>query len=338
MKKTGIFIAACAASIVLLLSFMWVYSASRMNEITDSAANTEEYDKNYMLVTDDSSSFISSVYESSREQAQLNGDILQWVGQEKMADFTLEDELKIALFARADGIILDVADSTRRTELLAEAADAEIPVVTVMEDSVSSGRVSFVGFNNYLVGQLYGREAAKSIREDDCQISILTRKSESDAASDLFFNEIVRTIDNLSSGKKVSLTQVNVSGSSTFDTEEIVWNLFTGTDVPDVILCLDDISTECAIQAAIDYNQVGNVSIIGFFTSDTILDAIRKGVVQASLYIDTDEIGKDCIRALDEYLSSGRVSDFFPVSCTMVTSENVSEFIRENTAKEAEGS
>ena len=37
--------------------------------------------------------------------------------------------------------------------------------------------------------------------------------------------------------------------------------------------------TECVYQALIDYNQVGNVKVIGFYYSDVILDAIDKEII-----------------------------------------------------------
>ena len=47
-------------------------------------------------------------------------------------------------------------------------------------------------------------------------------------------------------------------------------------NLPDVLVCMYEVVTECVYQALIDYNQVGNVKVIGFYYSDVILDAIDK--------------------------------------------------------------
>ncbi len=53
---------------------------------------------------------------------------------------------------------------------------------------------------------------------------------------------------------------------------------------------MDEVVTECVYQALIDYNQVGNVKVIGFYYSDVILDAIDKEIISSAIALDMDEI------------------------------------------------
>ena len=327
MKKTGIAAALCAALITLLLCIMLLYSAHRLSAIMQQGGDEETYDRNYMLITDDPSAFLRSIYKSGVEEAHQNGDVLQWVGYDSMVDFNLEDEMTIAAAAQPDGIILDVADDKMRKELLDTACGADIPVVLLMNDLSDPGKVSFVGLNNYQIGQLYGMQAVSALKSGENTISVLTRKAGDEQQIDLTYTHMVRTIDSWASDIRVTITPVEVSQDTPFDTEETVRNIFLSDELPDILICLDSVSTECAIQAAIDYNQVGNVAIIGYHASDTILDAVKKGIVLSTLEVDTDEAGSSAVQALDGYLSEGRVSEFFPVSGKMITRRNVDQYL-----------
>ena len=116
----------------------------------------------------------------------------------------------------------------------------------------------------------------------------------------------------------------DVNTSTSFDAEEDIRDIFVHRNsLPDIMVCLDLISTECAYQALVDFNEVGNMDIVGYYASDTVLDGIRKGVISATLSLDAEEIGRLCIDALNEYCSLGHVSNYFNVGLEMITPEDL---------------
>ena len=50
-----------------------------------------------------------------------------------------------------------------------------------------------------------------------------------------------------------------------------------------MLVCMDEVVTECVYQALVDYNQVGNVDVVGFYYSDVILDGISKGIISSAI-------------------------------------------------------
>ena len=92
-----------------------------------------------------------------------------------------------------------------------------------------------------------------------------------------------------------------------------------------MLICLDKLSTTSACQAVVDYNKVGEVEIIGCYSSDAILQAIQKNVLQATVAFDTKGMGEECITAMTEYWKDGHVSEYKPVSVSLITSENIGE-------------
>ena len=97
--------------------------------------------------------------------------------------------------------------------------------------------------------------------------------------------------------------------------------------LPDVIICLDEISTSCVYQAVVDYNKVGEIDIIGYYDSESILRAIDRNVVRSTISIDTAEMGQYSVMALDEYRKNGYVSEYFSVDTNLITAENVKEYL-----------
>ncbi len=109
-------------------------------------------------------------------------------------------------------------------------------------------------------------------------------------------------------------------------------------NLPDVLVCMDEVVTECVYQALIDYNQVGNVKVIGFYYSDVILDAIDKEIISSAIALDMDEIGRYSVNALDEYSSLGHSNNYYSVNQHVITKENTKDYrtevMRNETGKE----
>ena len=109
--------------------------------------------------------------------------------------------------------------------------------------------------------------------------------------------------------------------------EESIRNIFIEEGLPDVVICLDELSTSCVYQAVVDYNIVGQIDIIGYYDSETILKAIERNVVRATISIDTEEMGQYCVEALEECRSGGYVSEYFSVGTNLITIQNVREYL-----------
>ena len=120
-----------------------------------------------------------------------------------------------------------------------------------------------------------------------------------------------------------------MNSKADFDTEEVVRDIFVKEDLPDVLVCMDSVVTECVYQALIDYNQVGNVQVIGFYYSDSILDAISKGIISSSVTLDMTDVGEYSINALEEYSSLKHTNGYYSVGQNVITRENVREYRKE---------
>ena len=146
--------------------------------------------------------------------------------------------------------------------------------------------------------------------------------------SNLVFYQVKKELESRKkTGQSVNLSEYCVDSSADFDTEEFVRDMFVNEEsLPDVLVCMDEVVTECVYQALVDYNQVGNVKVIGYYYSDVILNAIDKGILSSTIAMDMDEVGKYSVNALEEYLSLGHSNGYYSVNQHVITKDNTDEY------------
>ena len=126
---------------------------------------------------------------------------------------------------------------------------------------------------------------------------------------------------------RIEMTLVSVDESNAFSVEESIRDIFMTSDIPDIIVCLNELTTTCAYQTVVDYNRVGQVDILGYYDSETILKAIERNVIYATVSIDTMQMGRSCVDAISEYHALGNTSQYFTADISLVNKKNVSGYL-----------
>lgn len=303
----------------------------------------EQYDRYFALITsNDRADFWQEVYEGAKEEGEASGNYVELFAGGLGPEYSVEERMEIAIASRVDGIIVEGEDSHTLRNEIEKAKEEGIPVVVVSQDITESDRISFVGISRYDLGQTYGRQTCKLARE------ILDNRSENDGAGNnklqimvLIGQEAESDGQNLlMSGiraeiakddmleNKTTLETYPIDDSGAFTAEESIRDIFMGKEnVPDILICLNEIHTTCAYQAVIDYNKVGITNIIGYYDSETILNGVDKEIIYSTVSMDTRQMGQYCATALSEYLDSGYVSEYFTVDTYVVNKSNISEYL-----------
>lgn len=290
----------------------------------------EEYERYYVMIVNDSTSeFWESVYQGALEDARENGAYVELLGNNLSVEYSREQLMKIAIQSKADGIIVEADESVPMTELINLAASESIPVVTVLGDNTGAARQSFVGVGSYNLGREYGRQVIGLCGREKKKVLILMSGSADGTSQNILFSGIQETIDNeMPDGGAAVLEMKTISSESTFAAEESIRDIFMGSnELPDIIICLDEPSTECVYQAVVDYNKVGEIDILGYYDKLEILKAIERQVIYSTISIDTRQMGKYCVEALKEYNEVGNVSEYFSVDVTVINQNNVADYI-----------
>lgn len=326
--------ASCIVLTVLMAVFvLWFYRGSEQEE---SAGGV--YDRYYMLITQDSkSAFWQSVYQGACERALADNVYVDWLGNDQFQNYSVEEQMQVAIASDVDGIIVTAGENEEMTALIDRAVSAGIPVVTLYGDNTQSARCSFVSVGSYNLGREYGRQALQIARErlaDTAQerairVTILVNAYVGGLDQNILYSGIQETLEQERGETAIELSLQTVDDTNAFAVEESVRDIFMAESIPDILICLNELNTTCAYQAAVDYNMVGKVSILGYYVSDTILNAIARNVIYATVYIDAPQMGSFCIDALQEYHELGNTSQYFTADISLISAENVADYLGE---------
>ena len=317
---------------MLFLSGIWIYFQKKLDQVDlGEGEGASSYAKHYLMISGEENTLMwDSIYESASQAAKDADAYLELIEPGHDSNYNQADYLRIGIASQVDGIILEADGSDEEQELIQEASDADIPVVTVLTDDSSSARISFVGLNSYQLGNAYTEQILGLLKEhENTQVLLLANSQSKTQETNLIYYQIKKELEKKKKKdyQTVTISEYNIDSSSGFDTEEFVRDIFVSEEnLPDVLVCMDEVVTECVYQALVDYNQVGNVDVVGFYYSDVILDGISKGIISSAIALDMDEIGRYSVNALEEFSSLGHTSNYYSVGQHVITRSNVGTY------------
>lgn len=332
-RKTLTLAVCCSVSIILITMVISIF-CFREKPLSADISNTingEQYDKHYAFITSNMDlPFWESVYEEAKIEAKKYNAYVEYIGKNLSVTYDIPVLLRIAIDCKLDGIIIEGDESPEVTELINEAVEKGIVVITVLKDSPKSLRQCFVGINNYNLGQTYGQQVLKIWDENTKRILVLMDSSNPNANQNIIYSSIKETIlEESDKSKLLDIQTVTVNNANTFSAEEVIRDIIMDTNnLPDIMICLNSIDTQCAYQAVVDHNKVGQVNILGYYNSQDILSAVQKEIIYSTVSIDAKQMGALCVQALDEYKTTGRVSNYLPVDTQLITLENVDNYLK----------
>ena len=327
------------AFVIIVISICTVIFRSYVREF-HKVTDKEKYDQYYVMITEDrKSDFWQSVYRGAYERGQEENVYVDLLGEHLSQEYSREDLMRIAMTSGVDGIFVESDESDEMLQMIDEAVERGIPVVTLYGDNTHSERCSFVGVGSYNLGREYGRQVLKLTaaqkNPDVLDVAVLVNARALNSAQNIVCSGIQDALEQEKlQGPEIELSLVTVDDTNTFFVEESIRDIFMEKKLPDIIICLNELNTTCVYQAVVDYNCVGEVSILGYYDTDTILKAIERNVIYATISIDTEQMGAFCVDALREYYRYGYTSQYFTADVTIIDQNNVGEYLIEQ--KEAE--
>lgn len=338
MKKTSFTISIILILCVLTLAAVWSYFWNTLDALDPSGTSASEvYERHYVLIPDVEDSVLwQKIYESAAQEAAASNAYVEYLSQDTGSSYTMADYLRILIAAKVDGIILKPDGTEEVRNLMNEAVDNGIPVVTVLEDDSESQLISYVGLNSYQLADTYTEYALSLLGGKSGTIMILLDAESVNPIQSLAASQLTRYIEEQKTdGQEINVSLYYLENTTDFDYDEGIRELIVSySPLPDLLVSMDELLTECAYQALIDYNKVGNTSLIGFYYSDQILEAIERGIIPVTLVVDTDEVGRYSIEALEEFHELGHASSYYSVTLSLITQDNVADYL---TALEEEG-
>lgn len=331
LKFTVIALGVMILILGILLVFQQQVGAVSL-EISDELVEYESY---YVLIADESDSILwESVYEGAIKAGQESNAYVEFIESGDGMEFTIQEKLRIAIDSGVDGIIVCSDGEAETTELIDEAISKEIAVVTVLNDATDSLRKSYIGVNNYTLGETYGTiiwEYLTEVREEsDCVISILMDASGENTGKNTTYLGLKEYLDNMTLSQgwsgQITIESVSINREETFVAEETIGDIIVAQET-DILVCLNAVDTETAYRTVVDYNLVGTVQILGYYESEVILEAIEKDIIYSTITINGEEAGSQCIEALNEYRETGYVNGYLTVEIEVLNQSNVTTYL-----------
>jgi ribose transport system substrate-binding protein len=338
MKKNRVIsiatISSIAVGIIIILIGMTYYKYAISEFGVIDTSDYKQYESHYVIISEEADApFWDAIYQGALEKGKEKNAYIEKIGDNLSINYSLHDLMKIAIASKVDGIILEPNGEEDIKDLINEADDVGIPVITVIKDAASK-RKSFVGINSYNEGQAYAKQVAQIVGEGKRKITVLLNSDISNTSQNVIYSSILESVGQ----RNVEVNSAIVNTQSTFSSEEDIRNIIMDQEnPPDVLVCLTAVDTESASQAVVDYNKVGEIDIIGYYDSDIILRAIEKNIIHSTMTIDANKMGAYCVEALTEYRATGRVSDYYSVDISgVITYDNVEDYIKSETSDEVE--
>lgn len=324
-----IFMALAILAFVLFVYLIQSYS----NDAMSTARQADEewsrvYDYQYELIIDSrNATFWQEVYDHAKEAAGENNALVSVMKAGWFDNYDKLDYVDMCIAAQVDGIILEYNGENGLQEKIDEAVSKGIPVVTIVNDAPRSNRQSFVGVNDYQMGQMYGDLVADLVDDQTKEILIVSNREEALERNQMYAQIYNAVFSKVEDNTRIHVQERNLISKSQFDVEDSIRSIFQDKEnSPQILVCLDEVTTECAYQAMIDYNMVGQINIIGFYTSDMILDAVQRGLIPATVCMDAGQIGMNSVEALTEYQEIGRNNAYYTVDLQCVSADNWKEW------------
>ncbi len=322
-----IFFFICLFAITLSGLFFYQHQLRLLSNLQQEQS---DYSRHYAFIGDKSNTFLQNAYEAAKEVGESSGDYVEFMGANLDITYSTPELMSIAIAAGVDGIIVSADDSTSLQSSIDEASAAGIPVVCIGGDVYGSSRKSYIGVSYYMLGQEYGRQIAALATSEVQNVLILTSPTERSSTQNLIYSGILDYMSRYELSDLFSFESRPAGDGSMFSAAEAVTDLFSGEDLPQILVCLDETTTTAACQEIVDSNHVGDVSIFGYYMNSTIQSALSKRIMVATIMISAADYGTNAVQCLDEYIDTGFVTEFVSLDFDVVTPRNLTSYTAES--------
>jgi len=338
----GYWVVIAVSALLVGLSVLLIFFYISFNNKLKITEDDTEYERHYAMITEESSADLwQSIYKSAEAEGKKTDAYVDMLSDNFTNDYSTRELMEIAIASKVDGIILFANESDEITELINKASAEDIPVITVYSDNTHSDRLSFVGIGNYNLGNEYANLIVSAVDEgkytgDEIDVAVLVDARAEDFGQNVLYAAIQEVIaknneTNDGTHPPINVNLVAVDATNSFSVESSVRSMFLNSskNLPDIVVCLNEIDTTSVYQAVVDYNEVGLVTILGYYDSEAILKGISRDVIYATISIDTKEMGQYCVDALNEYYIFGNTSQYFSADISIINKSNVDKYMED---------
>ena len=316
-------------TVFIAVAFSYVYDAILRASGLSNVENEHVYDKHYVMISNGTDVDLwNDVYQSMKKSAEERNIYVELQKWNPEGGTTYSEMIEKEILCKVDAIILQGTNDEDVTKQIEAAAEIGIPVVTIFSDAPETSRIAYVGINAYSVGVEYAeklKEILANDRNEDIKVTFLLSDSDEDSNQSQIFTQARTTLLNEADIKdRVEITAVDVSAGRVLNVNRVIrTHLREEENQADYLVCMDATTSDIVYQTLVDYNLLGDESIIGYYTSTVMKQGLSSGNVIATLGLDADKMGSDCMEALEDYNKEGYNNIYYSVPANFLTKEDV---------------
>ncbi len=298
----------------------------------------------YVLIAANKSiAYWQEAYQGLQTAARELGVRAELAGPDKYDPKAEKDEFLSVIHRQNPpaGILVSAADPEVMREAIDAGIAAGIPVITIDADSPKSKRLTFIGTNNYQVGQMGGELLTKELNGKGTVVMYSIPSQENLAER---YEGYKRALAR-SPGIKIEQV-IDIAGdpNKAFDGTKALVEKAKST--PDAFVCLEALSCR-EVADVLDRNGVKGKLVIAMDTSEGTMTWMQKGMIRATIaqkpwtmaYFGArllDALHHDKLPATDQNPQGGhsRMPIFIDTGATLVDSSNLKSFLPSSGASQ----
>ncbi|MFP6584755.1 MAG: substrate-binding domain-containing protein [Candidatus Hydrogenedentota bacterium] len=267
--------------------------------------------------------FWKTVHAGAAKAGQEEGVEIIWIGPENEGDRKQQIELVENYVSRqVDAIVLAPTDENALVRPVENAMSRNIPVVVIDSGVKTDNYVSFVATDNKEGGRLGARRLGEVLGGKGKVI--LLRYAEGSASTtnreEGFLEEMASKfpdIELISTNQYAGVTKETGIQAST--------NLLNRFADVDGVFCANESSTFGMMRALETSGKAGKIALVGFDTSDTLLEGMATGKIVGLVSQDPFDIGYQGVKMAVASIRGEEVPKRLPTRLEMITPDNVND-------------
>jgi ribose transport system substrate-binding protein len=267
--------------------------------------------------------FWKAVEAGAREGAKEAGAEIIWKGSLKEEDPAQQIQIFEQFVAEdVGGIVLAPIDDAALKGPVATAMQKGIPVVIM--DSALKGEpgkdfVSTVSTNNYRGGEMAGEQLGKLLDGKGKVVLFRFRQgSASTSQREAGFLEAIKKFPDIQ-----VIVDNRYSGTTISEAQSTALKMLDKLKEADGIFCSNEPSTLGMLLALKQNNLAGSKKLVGFDTSPGLVEALKRGEIQALIAQNPKKMGRDAVQALVAKMKGETVDAVIDSGAAVVTKENL---------------
>lgn len=241
-------------------------------------------------------------------------------------EFQLADYLRLATLAKYDGIIIHAEDE-RIAPLIQEAWLSHIPTIVVASDLPDSGRIGYVGTNNYRAGYVVGKTLMRKIHSRGSRrFAVISPLLGGDMQTSVAESLKIFGFREAISSKGTNIPVWEKSEPTLLDSIKVVRNLIDKHSDLDGVYATYAEGTLAAARVIMEKNLTHKIHIIGHGDLPEIRRYITSGVIDASVVEYPYQIGYNAVTGMLGYLRENKVNISNNIDVIMLDQTNLGNF------------